>query len=245
MALYVGTSGWAYREWKPGFYPEDLPHRRWLEHYSSRLGACEINATFYRLQSETTLRRWVSTVPSGFRFVVKAHRRLTHGKAIAPAGDGAFMRSFFESLEPLSGRTPVMLFQLPPYRERDDEALSSLLAALPRIQSYAFEFRDDSWMNDDISRLLAASCATRCVADTTGEPPAELPPGPVAYVRLRNGCYTDEQRKAWFDLLVAEGRARDVYAFVKHEDGEPAGVSDRGVGLAEWLAHANRELASA
>ena len=240
MALYIGTSGWAYREWKPGFYPEDLPHRRWLEHYSSRLGACEINATFYRLQSEATFNNLVSTAPGDFRFVVKAHRRLTHGKKLASPKDG-FLKEFFDSLAPLAGRVPAILFQLPPYRERDDDALTALVGALPSGRSYAFEFRHESWADPAVARSLAAMNATVCIADTSGDPPAELPPGPLAYVRLRNGVYSDAQRAAWMDLLVRESRERDVYAFVKHEDGEPAGFSDRGVGLAEWLANATRD----
>src|SRR5438093_12780611 len=78
MTLFVGTSGWAYKEWRDGFYPVDLPERRFLEHYSGVLSACEINATFYRLQTKDTFTRWVEMTREGFRFAVKAHRRLTH-----------------------------------------------------------------------------------------------------------------------------------------------------------------------
>ncbi|CAN0490284.1 unnamed protein product, partial [Phaeothamnion confervicola] len=77
-SLHVGTSGWAYREWKPAFYPEGLAQDRFLGHYGSVLSACEINATFYRLQSESSVERWAGAVPPDFRFAVKAHRRLTH-----------------------------------------------------------------------------------------------------------------------------------------------------------------------
>jgi uncharacterized protein YecE (DUF72 family) len=74
MALYVGTSGWAYKQWKPGFYPEGLPQARFLEHYSTALNSCEINATFYRRQAESTFEKWARAVGDEFRFTTKAHR---------------------------------------------------------------------------------------------------------------------------------------------------------------------------
>src|SRR5687768_17027565 len=76
--LYVGTSGWAYKEWKPDFYPEKLPQKKFLEHYGTQLSACEINATFYRRQSDETFIRWRDAVPDDFRFAVKAHRGISY-----------------------------------------------------------------------------------------------------------------------------------------------------------------------
>ncbi|MDQ4094763.1 MAG: DUF72 domain-containing protein, partial [Actinomycetota bacterium] len=72
MTLFVGTSGWAYREWKPDFYPAELPQARFLAHYGRQLSACEINATFYRLQSESTFTKWATAVPDDFRYSIKA-----------------------------------------------------------------------------------------------------------------------------------------------------------------------------
>src|SRR4051812_47853037 len=99
MALYVGTSGWAYKEWKPAFYPEKLPQTRFLEHYASELGACEINATFYRMQTAATFAKWAAGVPDGFRFAVKAHQGITHGPQVA--GDREFLDAFLRSISPL------------------------------------------------------------------------------------------------------------------------------------------------
>jgi uncharacterized protein YecE (DUF72 family) len=243
MALFAGTSGWAYKEWKGGFYAAGLPQTRFLEHYSHVLDACEINATFYRLQSAETFARWTQLTPERFRFAVKAHRRLTHGKSIAPDPDRGFHEAFLGSLSALGNRLACVLFQFPPYRKRDDQGLDELLESLPPELGRAFEFRDVSWLSEDVVQRIAAAGATVCFSDTTGPPPEELPPGPIAYVRLRSSRYDEDQRAGWLSLLRREAERRDVYAFAKHE-GVPAGDPYAGVGLAEWLVAHSKDGAS-
>jgi uncharacterized protein YecE (DUF72 family) len=233
--LYVGTSGWAYREWKPDFYPSDVPQKRWLEHYCSELGACEINATFYRLQSPDTFEKWSSAAPEDFRFTTKAHRRLTHSKSIALDEDRRpFFDAWVASVRQLGPRLGAVLFQLPPYRSRDDEALNGLIAALPDGLHAAFEFRHDSWNGPEVESRIGEAGGTVCVSNTNGEVPDSLPPGPLAYVRLRTERYSPEARAGWLALLRRESIERDVYAFAKHE-GIPTDDEFGGVGLARWL----------
>jgi uncharacterized protein YecE (DUF72 family) len=232
MGLHVGTSGWAYKEWKPAFYPEKLPAAKFLEHYARELTACEINATFYRMQSAASFARWAASVPEGFRFAVKAHRSITHGKELAP--DPGFVEAFLGALAPLGPKLGAVLFQLPPYRKRDDDALGRLLGAIPASRPFAVEFRNASWDDAAVTARIASAGGTVCFADTDGAPPAALPPGAIGYVRLRAEKYTSEQRDRWRALLEREGRAREVLAFAKHE-GVPAGDPFAGVGFAQWL----------
>lgn len=236
MTLHVGTSGWAYPEWKPAFYPAGLPAARFLEHYAGRLSACEVNGTFYRLQSEASVARWAAAAPPGFRFACKAHRALTHGARL-PSEPGAeeLLERFLESLAPLGARLGAVLIQLPPRRVRDDGALAALLSCLPRALPFAMEFRDPSWDHPDVERTVTQAGGTLCLADTTGAVPARLPGGPLAYVRLRADHYPEEARTGWRELLEREAADRPVLAFAKHE-GAPAGDPHVGVGLAEWLA---------
>lgn len=231
----MGTSGWAYPEWKPAFYPQGLPQARFLEHYTSVLTACEVNATFYRLASSSTVERWGAVAPPAFRFAVKAHRRLTHTATLPPAGGGdEFLERFLESLTGLGRALGVVLFQFPPSRKRDDGALHDLLACLPRALPVALEFRHDSWDGADVEDRVASHGGTVCVSDRDGSTPERLPPGPLAYVRLRGENYSAEARSAWRHLLESEAATRPVYAFAKHE-GVPAGDPFAGVGLAQWL----------
>ncbi len=235
MTIFVGTSGWAYREWKPEFYPAEVPQSRFLEHYVTRLTACEINATFYRLQSDTTFQRWSAAAPEDFRFAIKAHRRITHSRSMKPTEDARrFINVFLKSLAPLGPKVGTLLLQYPPTRERDDDGLHAMLDVLARERAFAFEFRHDSWVHSDVQRMIAAAGGAVCVADTSAEAPSSLPPGPFAYVRLRAERYTDRQRERWLELLEREGRQRDVFVFSKHE-GIPAGDEYGGVGLAQWL----------
>ena len=235
MSLHVGTSGWAYREWKPAFYPDGLPQDRFLAHYASQLSACEINATFYRLQSEAAVARWAAATPPGFRFAVKAHRRLTHSGTLPPADGGAeFLERFLESLTGLGDRLGAVLLQFPPSRRRDDGALDALLSCLPRGLPVALEFRHDSWHGADVEERIAAHGGTVCVSDRDAAVLDRLPSGPLAYVRLRGEHYAPDERTAWRELLEREAVDRPVFAFAKHE-GVPAGDPFAGVGLAQWL----------
>ena len=235
----MGTSGWAYREWKPDFYPQDLPQRRFLEFYSTRLSACEINATFYRLQSPATFSKWTALTTEPFRFVTKAHRRITHSRRIPTDPWRGFVDRFVSSLAPLGPRLGAVLFQFPPSRARDDALLRALLGAVAPQMPCAVEFRHESWRGREVEALVASLGATVCISDTTGVPPDDLPPGPIGYVRLRAERYSEDQRRAWADLLSAQAGTRDVYAFAKHE-GAPPGDPYAGVGLAEWLSHRQR-----
>jgi uncharacterized protein YecE (DUF72 family) len=234
--LYVGTSGWDYREWKPDFYPAALPHAQFLEHYSERLGACEINATFHRLHEPHSVARWAAAVPASFRFAVKAHRRLTHRKRFALGTTGRlFLDQFLESIAPLGEKLSCLLFQFPDFVERDDAALSELVEALPEGLRFALEFRNDSWLEPEVIDWTAEHGGTICVSETEGDVAKRLPPGPLAYVRLRGQHYSSEARAAWLGLLESEARQRDVFAFAKHKD-VPANDPFTGVAMAEWMA---------
>ena len=232
MTLYLGTSGWAYPEWRPDFYPKGLGQRRWLAYYASVFDACEINATFYRLQSEATLQRWAESTPGSFRFAVKAHRRLTHARG--SRFDAGFLNEFLRSLAPLRDKLAVLLFQFPPRLERDDALLESyLLASYPA--PVVFEFRHHSWNDREVHQRIASGGAGVCLADTSAEPPDALPPGNVAYVRLRAERYTASQRQQWYELLWGESALRDVFGFAKHE-GAPVNDPLAGLGMARWMS---------
>ncbi len=238
MSLHIGTSGWAYREWRPAFYPEGLPQDRFLAHYAGRLTACEINATHYRLQSQDAVANWVAQTPDSFRFATKAHRRLTHGRALPPHGGGdVFLERFLTSVAPLGGRLGAVLLQIPPERERDDGALTDLLSCLPPWLPVALEFQHPSWDVAAVGERVAAHGGTVCVSETEGALPDRLPEGGLAYVRLRAAAYDDDSRRGWRDLLEREAADRPVFAFARHE-GVPAGDPHAGVGLAEWLLSA-------
>jgi len=217
--LYVGTSGWAYPSWKPDFYPAKLAQAKFLGHYSGRLNTVEVNFTFRQLVKDTTIQKWISETPTGFRFGVKAHQVITHIKRLKNTED--FVPRFLATIEPLAqaGKLGPVLFQLPPNLKADRAVLEAFLAILPRGAPLAFEFRHDSWFNDQVYDLLKTHKRALCIAETEERVTPDVVTADFAYYRYRKPEYTGEERKAMVARLkehLAEGR--DVYAYFKHEE---------------------------
>src|SRR6202040_2843008 len=142
--LYAGTSVFAYAAWKPGFYPAKLPAKQFLKHYAERLNCVEINYTFRRLPSASTLQNWVEATQPGFVFAVKANQRITHIQRLKNAGEATEI--CFKAIDPLrtARRIGPVLFQLPPHLKCDVGLLEGYLGLLPEGMRYAFEFRNTS-----------------------------------------------------------------------------------------------------
>jgi uncharacterized protein YecE (DUF72 family) len=232
LTLYIGTSGWAYAEWRGSLYPERLPQARFLEHYGQALNACEINATFYRDPSPAAAARWAEAVPDRFRFAVKAHRRLAHRKSLS-AGAGE-VGEMLAPLSPLGAKLGCLLIQFPEFVERDDGALDLILSALPAGLPPVCEFHHASWDVQEVADYVADRGGTICVREEEGSAPVALPRGPLAYLRLKGMHYPDKSREALFDLLASEASGRDVYAFARHK-AVPPDDPHTGLGLARWL----------
>lgn len=219
MALYAGTSGFAYPSWKPRFYPKDVPAKQFLEHYSRRLNSVEINYTFRRLPAESTLESWIKATPEGFLFVPKAHQRITHILRLKDAKE--FTDIFLRSIDPLRAtrRIGPILFQLPPFFRSDQERLAAFLGGLPGDLRYAFEFRHESWLADPIYTLLEKHNVALCWAESEKLQIPEVATADFVYFRLRKAEYPPEERKAiWSAVQQQLGQHRDVFVFFKHEE---------------------------
>ena len=219
MAIYAGTSGFAYPSWKPRFYAKDLPAKKFLEYYARRLNSVEINYTFRRLPAETTLENWIKATPEGFLFAPKAHQRITHLLRLKDAKE--FTEIFLRSIDPLRAtrRLGPILFQLPPYFHCDQERLAAFLADLPSDLRYAFEFRHQSWLADPIYRLLEQHNAALCWAESEKLEIPEIATAKFVYFRLRKAEYPEQERQA-IRVVVQKllGQQKDVFVFFKHEE---------------------------
>jgi uncharacterized protein YecE (DUF72 family) len=213
--LRVGTSGFAYKEWKGPFYPAGLPDRAMLGHYATRFPTVEINYTFRRQPSPTTLEGWREQTPEGFSFGLKAHQRITHTLRLADA-DEAVSR-FLEAVRALGDRLGPILFQCPPNLPFDRRRIESFLAYLPPTFRYAMEFRHPSW--EEAKPILAGQGVAWCAAETDEASVAEFPTEPFVYLRLRKTEYQDEELASWAKRIrPIVGSGTDVYAYLKHED---------------------------
>lgn len=217
--LFAGTSGFAYPGWKPRFYPEKLPAKKFLEYYSSRLNAVEINYTFRRLPALSTLTGWVENTRPGFVFAPKANMRITHIQKLTDAGESTGV--FLKSIDPLrtARRLGPVLFQLPPTLRCDQTLLSEFLSQLPSDLRYTFEFRHPSWLVEPIYRLLSEHKIALCAAESEKLETPEVITADFVYYRLRKPEYSAEDRSkiaASADRMLADGK--DVFLFFKHED---------------------------
>src|SRR4029078_3712195 len=152
MTLYVGTSGYSYKEWKGSFYPEKIPAKEMLRYYSERLSTVEINATFYRMPQPSMLENWKEQVPPEFRFSLKASQRITHFKRLKETEEET--KYFLETASVLGDQLGVVLFQLPQNMKKDLLRLETFLKQLPPETRAAFEFRHPTWFEDDVLTLL-------------------------------------------------------------------------------------------
>jgi len=221
--LFAGTSGFAYPTWKPDFYPPKLPAKDFLKHYATRLNAVEINYTFRQLPKATTLENWINATPEGFTFVCKAHQRITH---ILRLRESEFTDVFFRAIDPLrtSRRLGPVLFQLAPNLKADLVTLTAFVKKLPKDIRCAFEFRNKSWLVDEVYRLFEKHGIGLCLAESDKFEVPEVVTAPFVYVRLRKEDYSPAERAEVAERvrgMLAGGR--DVYVFFKHED-TPAGA---------------------
>jgi uncharacterized protein YecE (DUF72 family) len=227
MKLCVGTSGYSFPEWKGSFYPADLPAARMLQFYGQRFQTVEINSTFYRMPSESTLKSWSAQVPEEFAFVLKASRRITHDKRLVDTGDAvAYLVKTASVLEKKLG---PLLFQLPPFFRQDLPKLRDFLALIPPDKRVAFEFRHASWFSEEVYNALRGHNAAFCIADAGNE--LDVPFVPTAdwgYLRLRDEDYSDPDLAAWVKR-IREQPWHEAFVFFKHEE------SGRGPQLAARL----------
>ena len=216
MNLFVGTSGYSYKEWKGNFYPEDLPAKEMLAYYSRRLPAVEINNTFYRLPQPNMIENWKEQVPEGFRFSIKATQRITHIKRLKNCAEET--KYLIETAKLLGERLGVVLFQLPPNSKKDAERLREFLECLPPETRAAFEFRHESWFDDETFNLLRARDSALVVSDTDEKPLSSITStSDWGYLRLRRTSYAEKDLGDWMKR-VQEQKWNDAFVFFKHED---------------------------
>lgn len=222
--LFAGTSGFSYPAWKPDFYPKEVPSKKFLEYYATRLNSVEANYTFRRLAPAGVLQGWLNATPAGFRFACKAHQNLTHIMKLKDAE--SFTDLFLKSLEPLRAarRLGPVLYQFAPTFKCDLERLDGYLPLLPSDIRFAFEFRNASWLTDAVYERLAKRNIALCLAESEKLEVPKVMTADFVYFRLRKGDYADEARRE----IAANVRelldgGRDVYVYFKHEE-DPHGA---------------------
>lgn len=220
--IRIGTSGWHYAHWQGRFYPDDLPKDHWLEYYGRHFDTVEINNTFYHLPKAKTMANWHDNAPTGFVYAVKASRYITHVKKLNDPAES--IQRFFELADMLKRRLGPILYQLPPNQHKDLDKLDTFIKALPKRNHAVFEFRHQSWYDQDTFDLLNRRKVAFCVHDLADNASPRLVTGEMVYVRFHGtsgrytGDYTDAMLAEWADWLRAQtSNVRAVYVYFNND----------------------------
>lgn len=191
--LYVGTSGWAYKEWAGFFYPKDLPKSEELAHYTRHFNTVEINATFYRLPLVSSVKGWRERSPSDFIFAVKGSRFITHIRRLKATR--VSINKYFNRIKWLKEKCGPALWQLGPHFKFDTARLDAFLTKLPPGYRHAVEFRHPSWYErEETFEVLRKHRAAHVSISSLRMPMNLRATAPFTYIRfhgLKDGPYHD------------------------------------------------------
>jgi uncharacterized protein YecE (DUF72 family) len=222
MRLLAGASGYSFKEWKGVFYPKDMKPDAMLAWYAEHLPTVEINNTFYRMPAAAVLENWARATPAGFRFAIKASRRITHMARLKAESAADSVNYLYRMLAALGEKRGPVLFQLPPQMKKDLPRLAAFLELLPRDHRAAFEFRNPTWFDDEVYGALRAAGAALCLSEREDNaPPPLVPTAPWGYMRLRLETYSEEELRQWAGRLAGVGWG-ETYAYFMHEPTAPA-----------------------
>lgn len=223
----IGCSGWIYRHWYILFYPEKMAQKDWFAHYAATFDTVEINNSFYRLPKAETFDKWREQAPPGFRYAVKANRFLTQAKKLKDCAEP--LERFLAPARHLRDTLGPILYQLPPRFRLNRERLAEFIALLPRDLVHVFEFRDKSWLTEEVLALLDENGVSFCAHDMPGLATPLWAAGPVAYLRFHGGegkyrgRYPDQRLLGWTDWIVEQARrGRDVWCYFNNDIGGDA-----------------------
>jgi len=239
--LWAGASGYSYKEWKGPFYPPDLANDDMLAWYSQHLPTVEINNTFYRNPKREVLAKWAETTPEHFRFAIKATRRITHDARLKVDGAAEPLRYLYGSLSALGPKLGAVLFQLPPNLKKDVPRLNDFVALLPADHRAAFEFRHESWFDDEVYTTLKSAGASLCLSEREDQsPPPLVETAPWGYVRLRLEQYSDDELAGWAARLAATAW-HEAFVYFMHEPTAPGYATTLTRLAGEVAARLNRQ----
>jgi uncharacterized protein YecE (DUF72 family) len=231
--IHTGMSGYAYKEWKPDFYPQSLKSEGMLGHYATKFPTVEINNTFYRMPRDNVLQDWASQVPDGFTFCLKASRRITHDNRLTEVD--SLLEFVLRGAAVLGPKRGPMLFQLPPNMKKDLGRLEAFLALLPADARFALECRHPSWFDDEVATLLRRREVALVIAEQEDWTTPVIGTAPWGYVRLHRSGYTDDSLGRWLDTIRAQ-QWGEAFVFFKHEEeiaGPPIGLRFQELSIEE------------
>lgn len=226
MDVYIGCSGWNYKDWRGKFYPEKLAQKNWLEFYSRKFNTVEVNNTFYRFPRDSNLVKWKETAPSGFNFTLKGSRYITHMKKLKEVSGS--VEDFHRAAHVLGEKLSCILWQLPPNLHRDDERLKNFCNFLDPQDKNVIEFRHLSWYHPEVYEILSSYNLSFCSISSPDFPDELITTNKIGYIRFHGEgknwydyYYTSDQLKTWRDKIL-QADLEEVYLYFNNDIGANA-----------------------
>ena len=233
MKLYIGTSGYTYPHWGSGiFYHSGLPADKWLEFYSRQFNGVELPTTAHQPPDADTVMTWLKTTPREFQFAVQGSRFITHVKQLKDAGES--LATLAENLRPLKTITACFFWQLPAGVINDRQLLTGFCQHFKRTQLFrdvrhVFDFKDPSWLCDDIYKVLRDFRCCLCLNDSAsssgGDPGEWVTTTDFIYLRCHGGRtfynshYSRKELEGLADKLRGRrDRVHTLYVFFSNDE---------------------------
>lgn len=222
--LFLGTSGWSYDGWIGNFYPDGTSKSDMLEYYVSRFTSVEINATFYRLPFENMVKGWRNKAPRGFAYSAKGSRRITHYNKLQDIDD--YLDRFLERIGQLGAALATIFWQFPPAFGKDVGRLENFIRKLPEEPRFAFEFRNTSWLDNEVYRLLEDHNHAIVWQSSGKFPDDTTATADFIYIRfhgLEGGykySYSKSDLEPWADIIRRQlNSGRDAHVYFNNTGG--------------------------
>jgi uncharacterized protein YecE (DUF72 family) len=225
--IFTGTSGWSYEHWVERFYPEHLKKNEWFPYYTQYFNTVELNMSFYRYPFKNMLKGWKNKMPENFKMTFKANRQITHRKKFHDVEDN--MQKFYEMTENLEGNTGCILFQTPPSFQCDEGNFRKMLKFMDVLDSSknnVIEFRDNSWWNEDVFKLLKAHNVAFCTVSGLEMPSDVKVTADFGYFRFHGpekpyaSKYSEAELKSWAEAIkkeINEKQLNEVYCYFNND----------------------------
>lgn len=222
--LHIGTSGFHYKDWSGRFYPKNLKSNEWLAYYSKHFKTVELNSTFYRTPIDSIVRHWLKNTPEDFLFTIKASRLITHFLRLRHSEEA--LKNFLKVLKPFekAKKLGCVLYQLPPNFKKNREILENFLKKIPKKYTNVFEFRHESWNDEEIFALLKKYRCTYCIVSSGTLLTHYQTTTQTVYIRFHgpqeiySSKYSTSELKKWTEKIQDFLRnGKEVYVYFNND----------------------------
>jgi uncharacterized protein YecE (DUF72 family) len=215
QTIRFGTSAFTAAGWPGSFYPEGLPERDYLSYYATKFDTVEVDSTFYRTPSLSSVKGWYSKTPKDFLFAAKVPQTITHEKVLRDCEED--FAQFLKVMDALGEKLGPLLFQFGYFDKKAFLGVNDFLARLvpflkklPKGQRFAVEIRNKNWLVPQFVEALRSSGVALALIDQAWMPrPAQwfdkFDPitADFTYVRwLGDRKRIEEQTKTWDKVIV-------------------------------------------